>query len=292
VNGSLRTFLGASGFDLFLVVNLVLATVAYGVAASYVSRRDPRATWPGHRTVCFLLGIATLAIAWLGPMAAWAHTFFWVHMTQHLLVMMVAAPLFVLSAPVTLVFRACGPQARRRWVVPVLRSRAVRWLTDPVVTWVLFAGVLVGTHFTGFYTWALTNHDADVFLQQPLYLVVAFLYYLPLIGSNLLPHRPPPAARMVSMGLMMVPEAIVGAVIFFAPVVLYSPYETAQRPFGPSVMVDQQLAGALMWALIMVADTFWMILMAAEWFASEERRSHRVDAEVAADVAADVAAGR
>ena len=88
------------------------------------------------------------------------------------------------------------------------------------------------------------------------------------------------------MALMMIPEAIVGAVIFFSSVPLYSTYAEADRPFGPSVMIDQHLAGAVMWALIMVIDSFWMMDMAVVWFRSEERKGHRIDMEIAAEQAA------
>lgn len=154
-------------------------------------------------------------------------------------------------------------------------------MTNPIITWVFFAAVLLGLHFTPFYNWALTNHDADQFIEQPLYLIAAFLFYFPLIGSNLQPRRPAPAMRLLSMALMMVPESIVGAVIYFASVVLY-PAFPLERPFGPDPMGDQQLAGALMWALVMVVDSFWIMLAAVEWFNSEERSGRRIDAEIAA----------
>jgi putative copper resistance protein D len=204
--------------------------------------------------------------------------------------MMAAAPLLILGSPITLAFRASSPGTRRRWVVPILRSRAVRLLTNPILTWLLFATALIGTHFTPFYEWALTNHDADAFIEQPLFLVAALLYYLPLIGGNLQPRRPTHARRLISLALMMIPEALVGAVIYFAPVPLYPSFDTT-RPFGLDVLPDQQLSGALMWALVMVVDSFWMMYVAAEWFASEERRGRRVDAEIAAETAAQVAAG-
>ena len=51
-------------------------------------------------------------------------------------------------------------------------------------------------------------------------------------------------------------------------------------------MPDQQLSGALMWALVMVVDSFWM-MVAADWFSSEERRSRRVDTEIAAEIAGE-----
>jgi putative membrane protein len=276
------TFLAVWDFNVFIALNLAGAAAWYAWASRRVRQRDPRSRWPVANAACFYSGLALLAAAYLGPLAAWSHTLFWVHMTQHLLVMMAAAPLLVLGAPISLAFGASSDETRRALIVPILRSRAVRVLTNPVLTWVLFASVLVGTHFTGFYDWALTNHDAGMFIEQPLFLVTALLYYFPILGSNLQSHRPSPATRLISMSLMMIPEAIVGAVIYFASVVLY-PSFGPDRPFGLDPLGDQQLAGALMWALVMIVDSAWMMVVAAEWFTSEERRSRRVDAMISAE---------
>ena len=278
MDGVLGLFLGRWSLDLVALANRLVAGGLYLWAVRH--RQDRRLPWPVSRTWCFLVGLALLAVAYLGPLAAWSHTFFWAHMSQHLLVMMAAAPLLVLGDPLTLWFRASPGSARRSVVVPILRSRAVAVLLNPYVTWALFAVVLLGTHFTPFYEWALRNHDADAFVEQPLYLVVAVLYYLPLIGGNLQPRRPTPAFRLVSLAAMMVPEAVVGAVLYFASRPLY-PFYDQPRPFGLSVLPDQQLAGGLMWALVMLVDSGWMMVAAVEWFGHEERRSARVDRDVA-----------
>lgn len=282
----LAEFLAPWPVDPFIAANLAAALILYLVAARRVSRRDPDLPWPRAATACFVAAVALLAAMYLGPMAAWAHSYVWVHMAQHLTAMMVSAPLLVLSAPVTLIFRVSGPSARRRWVVPALRSTAVRWLTNPALTWILFAGVLFGVHFTPFYDWALRNHDADTFIKQPLFLIAGFLFYFPLIGHNLQPRRPTHAVRLISMASMMVPEAIVGAALFFSSVPFYPSFASAPRPFGPSPLDDQHLAGASMWAFIMVMDTFWMMDMVREWMRSEERRGRRIDAQIAAERAA------
>lgn len=279
-------FLSRGSLDVAVAVNLLAAGALYVVGARHVSRRDPDLPWPRRASAVFLVGLVMLALVHLGPMGAWSHTFLWVHMTQHLVSMMVAAPLLVLGAPVTLAFRAASPLQRRRVMVPALRSRAVRWLTDPFVTWFLFAGVLIGAHFTPFYDWALRNHDADVMIEKPLFLVVGFLFYFPLIGSNLQPRRPSYPVRLLSMASVMIPEAVVGAVIFFASTPLYPAFAEAARPFGPDVLLDQHLAGAAMWALIMVADSFWLMDMAVAWMRSEEVRTRRIDAQIAAEQAA------
>lgn len=274
----LQEFLSAWGVNLFVAANLLAAAVTYALGVRTVNGRRRAERWSAWRTACFAAGLISLALVYLGPIDAWSHTFFWAHMTQHLVVTMLAAPLLVLGDPITLAFRASGPENRRR-IVRILRTRAARILTDPIVTWVLFAAMLLSFHFTGFYDWVLANHGAMVLIEQPAFLIVAFLYYLPLIGANLLPKRPSHAQRLISLGLMMVPEATIGAVIYFSPVVLYDGYDTV-RPFGLGAMEDQQLSGALMWGLVMVIDSFWMMWVAADWFGSEERRAHREDAEI------------
>lgn len=280
-------FLQVGELDLFLFVNLVAAAVAYVVGVRRARRRTGQ-PWPWWQTTCFLTGLGLLAAVYLGPMAAWQHTFFWVHMTQHLVVMMAAAPLLVIGEPITLAFYASGARNRRR-IVRVLRTRTVRVLTDPYVTWLLFAGVLLGAHFTPFYDWSLSNHGVMVMIEQPAFLIAAVLYYLPLVSGNLLPNRPSHAVRLVSLGLMMIPEATVGAVVYFSPVVLYDGFDTV-RPFGLDALSDQKLAGALMWGLVMVVDSFWMMWVAAQWWSSEERRGRREDAALARERAVDSAA--
>ena len=276
-------FLSVGRFDLFVAFNLIAAVLAYGIAVHRVrTRRGGR--WPRWMTACFMSGLALLALVYLGPIGAWEHTFFWVHMTQHLVVMMAAAPLIVLGAPISLAFYASS-DANRRKIVRVLRTRMVRILTNPVVTWLLFAGVLLMAHFTAFYDWALSSHGAMVLVEQPLFLGAALLYYLPLIGSNLQPPRPSHGVRLVSLALMMIPEATIGAVVYFSPVVLYDTYDTV-RPFGLDAMSDQKLAGALMWGLVMTVDSFWMMYVAADWWSSEERRGRREDALISAEAAA------
>ena len=279
----MRTFFGVWQFDLLVATNLIVAVLMYAIAVRRVNAAAPSSKrhvlygrWPRWATTCFMTGLALIGLMYLGPMAAWSHTFFWVHMTQHLVITMAVAPLLVIGAPITLAFRASNAKNRQR-IVRALRSKPVRVLTNPILTWLLFAGALVGAHFSPFYDWVLTNHGAMVAIEQPLFLVVAVLYYLPLIGANLLPDRPAHSTRLISLGLMMIPEATIGAAIYFSPVVLYDGFDTL-RPFGLAALPDQQLSGALMWGLVMTIDAFWMMWVAADWFGSEERRARQEDA--------------
>ena len=256
--------------DLFVTANLLLAVLGYSAGVRILRRRG--IAWSWLRTTSFLAGMALLAVAYLGPFETLAHTYFWAHMGQHLLVMMLAAPFIVLSCPVALTVLATSGRTRAA-IIRGLRSQVGLVLVNPVVTWVLFATVLIGSHVTPVMEWVLGDHDAMAYVERPLYLIAALLFYYPLIGNDMCARRPKPAYRLLSLGLMMIPETALGAVIFLAPVTLYPSYVVATTAVGADPLVDQQLAGALMWALTMVIDSVWMMVAAVEWWHAEERQT-------------------
>lgn len=263
--------------DLFVGVNLLLAALAYGWGVHLVRRR--RGRWPLGRTIAFLGGLALLGLAYLGPFGALAHQWFWAHMGQHLLVMMLAAPILVLGDPVRLAWQACGPSGRAR-LEAVMGSRLVTALARPVVGWLAFAIVLLGGHAPFAFDATLGSHDVMAFVERPLVLGVSLVFYYPLLSGALLRDRPAPIIRLASVASMMIPETMLGFVIFFSPVVLYTPYADLDRALGAwTALDDQKLAGAIMWAMAMVIDTGWVMLTAVEWFRSEEERTAAMERE-------------
>src|SRR5579864_3215157 len=67
----------------------------------------------GWRQLCFWLGLATILLALDTPVEYYARTLFWVHMTQHLLLIMVAAPLLVAGSPSIQMWRGLPLKIRR-----------------------------------------------------------------------------------------------------------------------------------------------------------------------------------
>ena len=258
--------------DLPLLVVLVATTALYLTAAASVSRRHPTQPWPVRHSFFFVAGIGVVLLSTLGPFGSLDDTFFWAHMTQHILLMMLAAPLLLLGEPVLLVLRSSSRAFRRRVVLPVLRSRVVRFFTHPVVSWLIFAGVLVGTHFTGFFEYALEHEAVHNYVEHPLYLGAGLLYFYPLLGTSPGASAMAPFAKVVSLFLMMVPEVVVGFAIYMAGAVLYPYYLSVDdRAWGPSTaLADQRVGGALMWSSAMVFDAMWISVAVWEWFKSEE----------------------
>ncbi|MGZ4506598.1 MAG: cytochrome c oxidase assembly protein [Blastococcus sp.] len=280
------TFLGSWTFDPLLGPVLLGTVVAYLWAAHRIDVRHPDHPWPRRHTVAFLGGIALAALVLLGPVGAYDDTFFWAHMVQHIALMMLIAPLLLLGAPVLLILRSTTHHARHRWVLPVLRSRVVTALCRPSIGWLVFAGVLLGTHFTPFYEYSLEHEAVHIYVEHPLYLGAALIYYYPLISANPGPMRVPHSLRSVSLFSMMFPETMAGFFIYAAGYVMYPHYARVERPFGPSPLVDQQLGGALMWGGSMIIDSVWVALAVAAWLRNEGQRATRIDLQIMSELPA------
>src|SRR6187551_747384 len=145
---SLLTVLLAWQLEAHVILPLAAAALLYHWAVAKVNAAHPTNRVPSFRYWCWQSGIFVLVIALASPIATYDTTLFSVHMVQHLLLTMVAAPLLALGAPITLLLRVSSSETRRRWILPVLHSRLMRAISFPVVTWVIFAAVMWGSHFS------------------------------------------------------------------------------------------------------------------------------------------------
>jgi putative membrane protein len=66
------------------------------------------------RSASFYLALAVLVLALASPIDLLSEQLFWVHMIQHVLLLVVAAPLFVLARPWIRLSRCLPLDARRR----------------------------------------------------------------------------------------------------------------------------------------------------------------------------------
>jgi putative copper resistance protein D len=163
-----------------VVVAVMAALYLWGVVR--VARRHPARPWPRWRTGIFLGGLLVIVLATESGVGTYDDTLFWDHMIQHLLLIMVAPALLVAGRPVTLLMHASRNPVHT-WVKRIVRSRVAAGLTFPAFGIAAYTATIVGTHLTGFMGLALTNdtvHNAE----HALYLVVGYLYLLPLIGSE------------------------------------------------------------------------------------------------------------
>src|SRR3954471_7780425 len=290
---SLLTVLLAWQLEAHVILPLLGAALLYRWAVGKVNAAHPKNRVPRFRYWCWQAGILTLFIALASPIATYDTTLFSVHMVQHLLLTMVAAPLLALGAPITLLLRVSSPETRRRRILPVLHSRVLRAISFPVVTWIVFAAVMWGSHFSPLFDASLDN-EAMHLVEHALYLGAGLLFWWPVVGADPSPWRLPHPARVGYLFLGMPWSSFLGLAIFSAPAVLYSHYETLVRPWGPPPLVDQQFAGAIMWVGGDVAFLVAMLLAVWIWLRAEEREGVRLDAKLDRErkVAERGAAGR
>jgi putative membrane protein len=284
---SLPGVLLAWRFDPLVVIGLVLAAAAYAWAVRSVNRAHPANRQPAHRSWLFGSGLAVIAVALASPIEAYEGSLFSVHMVQHMLLELVAAPLLLAAGPITLALRAASPAVRRR-LLAILQSRAMHVASFPVIAWVAFAAVNWGWHFSVFYDQALENQLLH-YLQHATFLAAALLFWWPVIGVDPSPWRLPHPVRLLYLFLAMPQNSFLGVALLSASTVLYPHYVTNVRDWGPTPLEDQQIGGMLMWVGGDVAFLAGMAVVVLAWMRHEERRTARLDARLAADRGADAA---
>jgi putative membrane protein len=273
------TALTAWSLDPILSLVLIAFGAAYLLAFRAVNRGHPASPVRPWRAAAWIGGLLAVAFALEGSPDVYAEALFSVHMVQHLLLVAIAAPLFALAAPVTLVLRVVSPATRARIVLPVLRSRLVGVVTHPLVAWIVFAAVMWGTHFSPLFDAALENPLIHHF-EHALYLGAAMLFWWPVVAADPIRHRLGWTARIVYLGTALPWNSFLGVAIYFAPNVLYPHYVTTVRSWGPTPLLDQQAAGAVMWVGGDLAFLVALLLVIAGLLADEERKGRIYDARM------------
>lgn len=277
-------FAQAWSFEFPAIAVLPTLTVCYLLAARLVSERHPQQRWPARFTGNFLAGIGLVTVVTLGPLGSYDGVFFWAHMAQHIVLMMLAAPLLLRGQPVLLVLRVSSVGFRRGVVVPTLRSRPMRVLTHPVASWLVFAGVLVGSHVTGFFEFALEHPAVHQYVEHPLYLGSGLSCFYPMLGIGPASKRMRPTGTVLYVSMMMAVEVAVGLWIAGARLVLY-PYYLAvpHQPWGPATaLADQRIGGILMWSAGVTLNGTWISIALREQFRTITRHPHTAPAGFAA----------
>jgi putative copper resistance protein D len=267
----------AWSFDPTVAIPLAVAAVAYVLAVRQVDRAHPTNRVPRSRTFFWLLGLATIYVALQSPIERYDTTLFSIHMVQHVLLMLFAAPFLALGAPITLLLRTVRPETRRGVVLPILHSLPVRIVTFPVVTWVLFAAVMWGTHFSPIFDRSLEEPTVHQ-LEHLIYLVTACLFWWPVVALDPSPWRMTEPVRIVYTFLQMPQNTFLGLAIISAASPLYLHYATLGLDWGPGPLGDQQMAGAIMWV---VGDLVFLVAIlgiVVGWMRREEREVRASDA--------------
>ena len=256
----------------------LLAAAALYLAAL---RRAPSRPADARRAGAFLLGLALVFAATQSPLEHYGTRLLWADFAGMLLLTMVAPPLLLLGAPLTLAFRASGPRARAR-LRRFYRGRAMRVVAMPVVSWLLFAAVTYAWQFT-----ALTEAAArNVFardLQQLSLLAVALLFWWPALCADPAPWRMNHPLRLLYVAVEMTHKGLFGGMFLSLNTPVHESFAAAAPAWSLSAMADQRLAILVLWvggSLVFLAA---LAFIALDWARHETRRARRVDRRLDAE---------
>lgn len=271
-------------------VALVADAVEAGAVAVYlvgVWRLTRRGRgWSPWLSAAFVTGIFSIWLAVGSGVAHYDETNVTVHVVQHVLLMMIAAPLIALGKPVTLAAQA-SRRANQTRLVRLTRSPVVTALTFPVVGGLLYYGSMYAMFTSrGVYEYTVDHpvlHDGSHLVL----LAVGFIYWQPLIGGDQARWRLAPPVRLLAVFLGMPLEALLGISM-----------RMRAQPLGPGTSIgdtlsDTQSAGQTFLILAMLAGGLCIAIIAARWLAESERQTGREDRRALAGAAGSRAlAGR
>ena len=229
-----------------IVVLLLLTAAMYaaGIVRMHgTSTRVRIRRWP---VACFALGWISLVVALDSPLHEVGEQLFWVHMTQHEVLMLVSAPLLVLGRPLVPFLYALSPRWRQR-AAQIGRTTSFRasWrvISAPVSAWLISAIALWAWHAPSLFTRAIENDTVHA-AQHASFLLTALLFWWPLVnGAPRLGY----GGALVYVFTTALHTSVLGALLTFARTPWYSPYIHTAPLWKLTPLEDQQLGGLIMW---------------------------------------------
>ena len=264
-----------SPFDALTLAGLLTAATVYvvGVWAAHRYGGRTRSSFTRWRLAAYALGMLTLAAALVSPLATVAQVRFAAHMTQHEMLMLLAAPLLVLGQPLLAMFWALPARSR----TALSHRFRVSWLlrcwqlsTMPLVVFLVHGIVLWVWHVPILFEWALRNEWIHG-VQHLMFVVTAGLFWWGMVQGRY--GRAGYGVGMLYVFLTAVHSTLLGALLTVAPAPWYPSYRQSAHADHGAALADQQLAGLIMWVPSGVVFILVGLALFAAWLGEAERRA-------------------
>lgn len=253
---------------------VVVAAALYALGC----RRRVSASQP-WQTAAFVLGLLAVVAAVDTPLDTLADTSFAAHMAQHVLLLSVAPPLIVLSAPWMRLWQPLPLGFRRVVARGVALSPRTRWLrrcahglAHPLCAWSLASATLVAWHIPALYDLTLRSTPMHE-LEHALFFTTALLFWGAVFDSP--PFRSrldwPWRAAYLTAGMLV--GWLLAVVLAFARSPVYTAYAALpHRPGGLSALADQAIAAGIMWVPGSLAYSISIVVFAYRWLSPAPTR--------------------
>jgi putative membrane protein len=218
----------------------------------------------------FQIGLLTVLIALVSPLAYWAQVYIWVRSMQDLLLAFVAPALLVLGAPWLVVSGALPGRGVGGGLEEHSRADGSRrwWLAWPLAVVIAFNVVWLGWHIPALYD-ASARDGAARYAEYACYLGIGVAFWLQIIGSR--PSRPvlAPLTRLKFLVATVAADTILGMALVFGSAVVYHAYAGSAH-HALSVLSDQQVAGAVLWMGALPPLIIVAVALLHTWLENEE----------------------
>jgi putative membrane protein len=255
-------------FEPGTTIPLVIAALLYAAGA----RRSRGVT--GRQAALFWTGWIVLALALVSPLHELGEVLFSAHMAQHEILMLVAAPLLVLSRPLVPMLWALPLGWRRRtgqWAKARIPHAVWVGITAPVAAWWIHAVALWIWHAPPLFQATLTSEGMHA-LQHASFFGSALIFWWSLFYA-----RGPEdyGASVLYLFTTAVHTSILGALLTFAPRVWYPAYAQSSLPWGLNPLSDQQIGGLIMWVPAGLVYVAAGLALLAAWLRESEASAER-----------------
>jgi cytochrome c oxidase assembly factor CtaG len=222
-----------------ILIGLACLVGGYALAVGPLRRRHRwGAPVPASRQAAYYLGMFIVLIALVSPLDELADNYlFSAHMVQHMLLIFVAPPLWLIGTPSWLAEK----------LVPGSARGLMAGVTHPAAAFAIFNITMWVWHLPRLYDLAL-EYDGLHIIEHLVFMASAIIGWWPVLGA-FQPNRNvlTPPVRVFYLILSMFSCTALAALIALAPTRLYTFYANAPQQWELSPITDQQLGGALMW---------------------------------------------
>ena len=251
---------------------LVIALESYWIGTRRLT------IWPAWRTAAFAGGCVATFLATQSAIGVYDMVLFSDHMVQHLILIMLAGPLFALSAPLDLAAAALRGRPQRL-ASTFIDGRLGAVVLHPVVGFAAYAAFIPATHLSGLMN-PMMEHEWIHHLEQVSFIAVGYLFFRAVFGLESGSRVLHPGLRLVYLMAAVPVDTFTGLALMMSSHNPFPVYDGMTRQWGPTVLSDVRTGGAIMWiggdALMLLA----MIPAALLWLRFEDRRTRALDLQL------------
>ena len=232
------------------IISLVFLTLIISIYLVGVLRLVRNTDLGKIRITSITIALFLLFFVLEGPVDHFADEMFFIHMIQHLTLMIIVAPLLLLSNPMPMFIWGIPKQLRKMISRPfsgkTIPKKIIGKLTQPKYSLTIYIIDLYFWHIPLFYNASL-HHVSVHFINHIFFFATSILFWWPIIGPAPVKSKLSVIQKIIYLLVAITPSAVLAAFITFSGRILYDYTTTPLHWNVASHIEDQTLGGIIMW---------------------------------------------